>query len=132
MFQHATDHPFDTGLIVVPVGYGWGMSAEAIEPPRRRDFTDASPWEIRAALIPEEQADFDRTWHAAMDKATETLDLTGVFETLDSWRHHAMIAEDLGRNGYRQWLAQIEQRARTGESPPGSVPWSQLKAELGL
>jgi hypothetical protein len=48
------------------------MSAEMIEPPRRRVFKDASPREIRAALIPEEQADFDLTWRAAIEKAAET------------------------------------------------------------
>ncbi len=67
-----------------------------------------------------------------MTKAAETMELTEVFETLESWRTHAIITEELGHNGYRRWLAEIEQRARTGESPPGSVPWSQLKAELGL
>lgn len=119
-------------VAVGPVSYGVYMSAEAIEQPRPSDFRDASPREIRAALIPEEQVDFDVTWRAAMTKAAETMELTEVFETLQSWRHHAMITEELGHSGYRRWLAEAEQRARAGESPPGSVPWSQLKAELGL
>lgn len=108
------------------------MSAEAIEQPRRRSFKDASPREIRAALIPEERPQFDRQWRAAMAEAAETFDLTGVDKTLQFWRLRATHIDELGHNGYRRWLAEIEQRARTGESPPGSVPWSQLKAELGL
>lgn len=67
-----------------------------------------------------------------MTEATETFDLTEVVETLQFWRHRATLIDERGHNGYRRWLAEIEQRARTGESPPGSVPWSQLKAELGL
>lgn len=132
MPRHAIDHPFDTGCVVVVVGYGEGMSAEAVEPPQPRSFRDASPREIRAALVPEERADFDVTWRAAMETAAETLDLSGVFRTLDGWRTHAEITDELGHDGYRQWLVGIERRARTGESAPGSVPWSQLRAELGL
>ncbi|MPZ80683.1 MAG: hypothetical protein GEV28_09920 [Actinophytocola sp.] len=108
------------------------MSGEPVESPRRRDFKDASPREIRAALVPEERPDFDRQWRAAMDKATETLDLGEVVKTLDNWRTHAMITDELGKDGYRRWLAKVEHRSRTGDRPPGSVPWSQLKVELGL
>jgi hypothetical protein len=108
------------------------MSAEAVEPPRRRNYKDAPPREIRAALIPEEQSEFDISWQAAMAAATETQDLSEVFSTLDNWRTHAAITDELGHHGYRQWLARAERIARTGEPLPGSVPWSQLKVELGL
>jgi hypothetical protein len=67
-----------------------------------------------------------------MAEAADTFDLTEVVETLQFWRLRAAHVDELGHNGYRRWLAEIEQRVRTGESPPGSVPWSQLKAELGL
>lgn len=108
------------------------MSAEPIEPPRSRTFRDASPREIRAALIPEEQREFDVSWRAALTKASETMDLDEVFGTLETWRTHAVLTDELGHRGYREWLADLERRARTGERPGGSVPWSQLKAELGL
>jgi hypothetical protein len=106
------------------------MSAEAVEPPRPRNFRDASPREIRAALIPEEQNEFDITWRAALATAAETLDLSEVHSTLDSWRTHAEITEDLGHHGYRQWLARAERIARTGELPPGTVPLDDVKALL--
>ncbi|MGH3623986.1 MAG: DUF6247 family protein [Sciscionella sp.] len=32
----------------------------------------------------------------------------------------------------RRMLARAEHTLRTGELPAGSVPWSQLKMELGL
>jgi hypothetical protein len=108
------------------------MSAEPIEPPRARTFRDASPREIRAALIPEEQREFDASWRAAVTEAAETMDLAEVYRTLDSWRTHAVLTDQLGHRGYRAWLASLEQRAQTGERPAGSVPWTQLKAELGL
>jgi hypothetical protein len=106
------------------------MSAEPVEPPRTRSFRDASPREIRAALIPEEQVDFDVTWHAAMTEAAQTLDLSEVFSTLDTWRAHAEITTDLGHAGYRRWLARVENIARTGVTPPGTVPLDDVKALL--
>jgi hypothetical protein len=108
------------------------MAAESVPRERPRDFRDASPREVRAALIPEEQAEFDQAWRQAMVEAADSQDLTGVFRTLDNWRTHAMITDELGHDGYRRWLATLEHRSRTGERPPGSVPWSQLKVELGL
>jgi hypothetical protein len=106
------------------------MSAEPLEPPRRRSFTDASPREIRAALIPEEQVEFDITWRAALTTAEESLDLTEVYSTLDTWRIHAEITEDLGHRSYRELLARAERIARTEERPPGTVPLADVKALL--
>ncbi|MDT7620536.1 MAG: hypothetical protein QOF99_1437 [Pseudonocardiales bacterium] len=44
----------------------------------------ASPARVRAALIPEDVAEFDR--RAVMAAATESLDLAEVHRTLESWR----------------------------------------------
>ena len=53
-------------------------AASGPEPGRGRPpFADASPAQVRAALIPEDLAEFDRQWRSAMATATETLDLTG-------------------------------------------------------
>jgi Family of unknown function (DUF6247) len=104
------------------------MAAESVPRERPRDFRDASPREVRAALVPEEQADFDRTWRAAMEQAADTLDLSGVFATLDSWRTHAVITDELGHDGYRRWLARVDRMSRTGELPPGTVPLDEVKA----
>lgn len=67
----AIDHPFDTVANPPMSANVCAMSAEPVEPPRTRSFRDASPREIRAALIPEEQVDFDVTWQAAMTEAAE-------------------------------------------------------------
>ena len=49
------------------------------------------------------------------------------------WRRMALMTEQ-DPDGHRQMLATAAevQRKRTGRPGPGSVPWSELKAELGL
>lgn len=49
----------------------WGMTAAAVKPP----FANASPAEIRAALLPEGQPNFDREYRRALEVAGETLTL---------------------------------------------------------
>jgi hypothetical protein len=57
--------------------------------PQEPPFASASPAQVRAALTPEDAERFDRQWRAAMATATETLDLSGVHQVLDSWRNVA-------------------------------------------
>jgi hypothetical protein len=73
-------------------------------------FVDASPVRIREALTPEDAVAFDRHWRQVMQRATERLDLTEVFEALDAWRQGAWATTAHG----------------------AAVAWHQLKAELGL
>ncbi|HEX6353710.1 DUF6247 family protein [Actinophytocola sp.] len=103
------------------------MAAEPVAPPRSIDFREASPKEVRAAIVPEEQADFDRQWRNALKEAAESLELDCVYRILDSWRRRAMITTYLGHNGYREMLARAEERLRTGEEPPDSVPLEDIK-----
>jgi len=98
----------------------------------RPPFADASPARVRAALIPEEAAEFDRQWAEVMARATRELDLTEVLETLEAWRRVAWITTANGPERHRSMLASAEERMRTGERHVGAVPWEQLKAELGL
>ena len=95
--------------------------------PARRPFAGASPAEVRAALLPEDAAEFDRQWQDVMDRATRELDLTEVHRTLDSWRRVAWVTAATGPERYRAVLADAEQRSRTGERHPQAMPWSQLK-----
>jgi hypothetical protein len=104
------------------------MAAEPVEPPQSFDFREASPREVRAAIVPEEQPDFDRQWRTALDDAAESLDLAAVFRVLDSWRRRATITTYLGHSGYRQMMTRAEERLRTGEAPPDSVPLDEIKA----
>ncbi len=82
---------------------------------------------MRAALIPEDIPEFDRQWRAVMATATETLDLTGVHRTLESWRRIAWLTTANGSDGYRRLLARAARTLRTGELPPDSVPLDQVK-----
>lgn len=104
------------------------MSAEPIDPPRSRNYQDASPREVRAALVPEERPDFDQQWRRAMAVAADSLDLAEVHRVLDSWRRRATITEHLGHSGYRDMLALAEERLRTGEPAPDSVSLAEIKA----
>lgn len=93
---------------------------------------DATPTQIRDALTPEDVTEFDRQWRAVMNQATDRLDSSDVHQVLESWRRIAWLTLVRGRQGYRRTMALAEQRLRTGERGVGSVPWHQLKTELGL
>jgi hypothetical protein len=106
------------------------MSAEPVEPPRRRDFRDATPNEIRAALIPEEQVEFDQAWRRALLEAIDTRDLTGVYETLDDWRRIAWMTASSGPHAHRQMWRRAA-AAYTGKNIPVNEPFVATKARLG-
>jgi hypothetical protein len=74
----------------------------------RAPFADASPARVRAALVPEDVAEFDRQWRAVMAAATESLDLAEVHRTLESW-----LTSARGHDGYRRLLADAERRTLT-------------------
>ena len=86
-----------------------------------------SPEEIRAALLPEQLAEFD----AALAIARQTLRLDQLRHVLRMWRRQALMTER-DPEGHRQMLATAVEVQRIGRSRSGSVPWSELKAELGL
>jgi hypothetical protein len=90
------------------------MTAGAFHEPRRAgwSFSDASPAEVRAALIPEEAAEFDQQWREAIGRATEMLDLSEVLETLDSWRRVARLTAAAGAEAHLQLSPAVERPAR--------------------
>lgn len=94
-------------------------------------FADASPAEVRAALIPEEKAEFERDWRAVLAKAADTLDLTEVLETLESWRLVARLTAASGPDGHRAMYRRAAERL-TGEAVPAGEPLTETKARLGF
>ena len=110
------------------------------DPPRRRPlFADASPAEVRAALIPEEAAEFDQRWReVTADVAAGRLERSGMQRTLEHWRRIAWMTTAAGPEAHRRMLAQAEYVQRTGELPPGVVTHSEeeiralIRERLGL
>lgn len=103
------------------------MTATAVKIP----FSDASPAQIRAALLPEEQPRFEEQYREALQVAAETFSLYKLNATLECWRRIAWMTHS-DPEVHRRMLANVERTLRTGEPPPGSVPWSELKERLGL
>jgi hypothetical protein len=94
-------------------------------------FIDATPAEVRAALIPEEAAEFDQQWREVMAAATEALDLSEVLATLESWRRVARLTAVAGPEGHRAMYRRAAARL-AGEDIPADEPLERTKARLGL
>lgn len=111
------------------------MSAALTPEPRHGEvgpsFAEASPADVHAALIPEEAAEFEREWRAVMAKATETLDLSEVLETLESWRLVAQLTAAAGPEQHRAMYRRAAGRL-TGEDVPANESLARTKARLGL
>jgi len=111
------------------------VTAAATPEPRRGrsglSFVDASPAEVRAALVPEEAVEFEREWRAVMARATETLDLSEVLETLNSWRRVARLTAAAGAEAHRAMYRRAAVHL-AGEVVPAGEPLAQTKARLGL
>lgn len=102
------------------------MTAASTRPP----FADASPAEVRAALIDEECVEFDRQYAAALETARDSYSLTELETVLTAWRRVAAITRTHGPQAHRQMLNQAEHTARTGRTPAGSQSWERLSSEL--
>jgi hypothetical protein len=89
---------------------------------------DATPQAIRAALIGEERAEFERDYRAALVEAARTLELTGVLDVLRNWRHVAWITQRHGADAHRRMLVAAG-RLMAGEDVP-TVPGHVVKAEI--
>lgn len=105
------------------------MTAGPYEPaPDRSGRPHAGPRAIRAALPIGDREAFDADFRAAMATATEEQDLAPVTACLERWWRVAWSAADLRR--HREMLDHTN-RLLAGEDVP-TVPWSELRARLGL
>jgi hypothetical protein len=97
------------------------------EPVRKRPpFADASPAEVRAALIPEEVGEFDRD----MADAARTRDRAVIQETLESWRRIAWMTTANGPDAHRR-MWQRAAAKYTGDDISTNEPLQVTKARLG-
>jgi len=114
-----------------------GRTPDGVEPAPQwvgdRDAAAAfgSPEAIRAALLPEQQAEFDSAFDAALTAARQTLRLDQLQHVLQVWRRVAWLTRQ-DPDAQRRTFAAAAEIARTGRPRPGSVPWTDLRADLGV
>jgi hypothetical protein len=87
----------------------------------------ATPREVRAALHPEYREEFDRDYRDALDAAGQTLELAGLYDTLEHWRMRSWITRD------KQEHRRVMRRAAellTGTLPPEDEPVAVTEAGL--
>jgi len=120
-------------ILVLPVQEAivCGVTAAAAPGPRHGrsgpSSSDATPAEVRAALIPEEAAEFDQQWRNVMARATEALDLPEVLATLESWRRVARLTTVTGPEAHRAMYRRAAARL-AGDDIPADEPLLPTKA----
>jgi hypothetical protein len=83
---------------------------------------------VRAALLPEDVAEFDAEFQAAMAEAARTFDLAVVTACVERWWRVAWSSAD--PVGHRR-MDERAGRLLAGREVP-TVRWEQLKTKLGL
>ncbi|MGH3828563.1 MAG: DUF6247 family protein [Pseudonocardiaceae bacterium] len=87
----------------------------------------AKPREIYAALHPEYREEFNQDYREALAEAGRTLDLEGIYDTLEQWRMRSWITRDT------QEHRRVVRRAAellTGQEPPVDEPVTVTEARL--
>lgn len=97
-----------------------------VEPP----VAQASPAELREAIVPEDRESFDEQYRQALDAAAETFTLDALERFPVHWRRIAWSQTDMGHQKWRAMLARAEETLRTGESPPGAVSADEMRLRL--
>ena len=83
---------------------------------------------IRAALLPEDVADFDQEFRAVMAEATSAMDLTVVASFIERWRRAARSA---GEPDEHRAMLDRARRLLAGEDVP-TTPWPRTRSTLSL
>lgn len=89
----------------------------------------ARPVDIRAALLTEDQTEFDEALAAATDRFRASLDFSELFAVLDQWRKIAVLQSDPDR------FARIARRAaelNTGRPPAPYADVAELRGQAGI
>ena len=89
----------------------------------------ASPAAIRAALLVTDRAGFDAAYALALVESRETLELAGLFRTLERWRRLAVLQSDL--EAYRQMVRRAAQTL-TGQQSPVDEPLEITRSKAGM
>ncbi|MDQ3887111.1 MAG: DUF6247 family protein [Actinomycetota bacterium] len=100
------------------------MAATAVQLP----YANASPAELREAILPEDVDSFDEQFQAALDAAAQTRRLDKLEAFLEQWRRIARSANHRGHDHWREVLARADYTLRTGEVPPGAASEEEMAA----
>ena len=87
-------------------------------------YADASPAELREAILPEERDQFDESFRRALDAAAQTLRLDELESFLEHWRRMARCQNHNGHDHWRGVLAKADYILEHGHPPPGTVTYS--------
>jgi hypothetical protein len=90
-----------------------------------------SPEAIRVALPPDQTGDFDAAFDAALTAARQTLHLDQLRDTLRAWRRVALLTRQ-DPDAARRLAASIADIRGSGKPRPGSLSWTDLRAQPGL
>lgn len=107
------------------------MSSEDPEPPRagkQLPYADATPAELREAILPEEQAEFDAHLQRTKDAVVETFSFEPLWEFLEHWRIHARLANHRGHDHWRGVLDRAR-RIEAGERFP-TISGEEMKQRI--
>jgi hypothetical protein len=110
-------------------GYRVGMMPSVFSLGDDQSVSPSTPREIRAALIGDEVAHFDREYRRVMADAAESLDLSDVVSMLRRWRRVAWSTRD-DPGAHLQMLTSAEELRAGADVVTES--WPQTKARLGL
>ena len=98
------------------------MAATVVQLP----YANASPAELREAILPEDVESFDEQFQAALDAAARTRRLDKLEAFLEQWRRIARSANHRGHDHWREVLARADRTLRTGEVPPGAASEEEM------
>lgn len=96
----------------------------------RFPYADASPAELRDAILPEDQDSFDDGYQRALDAAAQTLHLDELEAFLSHWRRIAWSVAWKGAEAWRALLAKADRILTTGQLPVGTVSVNEIREKL--
>jgi len=101
------------------------MAATATKVP----YSDASPAELREAILPEDVDQFDDSFRHALDTVAATLRLDALEAFLEHWRRIARSVNHRGHDHWRGVLAKA-QRILAGERPETTVSMEEMDRRI--
>ncbi len=96
----------------------------------RVPYADASPAELRDAILPADQDAFDDSDRRALEAAAQTLHLDELEAFLDHWRRIDRAVAGEGTEAWRALLAKADRLLTTGQLPVGTVSADEIREKL--